>query len=92
MGIGRQINVSALQTASPAMNSESPSTADCPDTDLMIVYESSISRTILGPDPDAFQRWERQRNTDSSSSSNDTTLEGDNTRIQQNAQMQNGDL
>lgn len=74
------------------MSSESPSTVDRPDTELMIVYESSISRTILGPDPDAFQRWERQQNTGTSYSSNDSTPEGDDgKRIQQNTQIQNGD-
>lgn len=61
------------------MTSESPSTVDRPDTELMIVYESSISRTILGPDPDAFQCWERQRHTDASYSPDDGASDGDGT-------------
>lgn len=40
---------------------ESPSVADRPNAESMIVCESLIGRTILGPDPVAFQRWEQQR-------------------------------
>lgn len=55
------------------MTTEPSPTADRPDPELMIVCESSTGRTILGPDPVAFQRWEQQRDASKANPEDDGT-------------------